>query len=420
MSKIKGGQKEKIGPRKWRIRISLGKDPVTGKYMRSPSRIVVGNSKDADAALAEYRIELQAEIDNPGLKLSFAEYAKDFYKNREILGESPLSRKSEKMEIVKLIDMFGSVTLEEITPSIIKKAYLDATSKTGMSQAMLKRISKRLKMILAEAVDDEILARNPAAKIKVAEPKRKSPKPLSEEEAGRLTAIIENNGVTPLTAAIRLMLFGGLRKGEVLGLDWENVHFDSNSIYVCKQFSNDRMLRPPKSANSRRWVNLDPKTMNFLEKWKREQPRTIDPRLKFEQEPATPVIANQFGTNMDPTNFNREFRDFCVKYGFGTYESETNYVDDRGYVRTRKVGYRGLTPHALRHTHATLLIGANNDVKTVSSRLGHSSVSLTLNIYADAIRKNDVSAAESLAKMLEATENKDIGEGGMQCPSSNS
>lgn len=194
MSKIKGGQKEKIGPRKWRIRISLGKDPSTGKYTRSPSRIVIGNSKDADAALAEYRIELQAAIDNPGSKLTFAEYAQDFYDNREILGESPLSRKSEKMEVSKLIDMFGNVTLEEISPSIIKKAYLDAVSKTSMSQAMLKRISKRLKMILEEAVNDEILARNPATKIKVAEPKRKSPKPLSEEEAGRLTTIIKENG----------------------------------------------------------------------------------------------------------------------------------------------------------------------------------------------------------------------------------
>lgn len=46
------------------------------------------------------------------------------------------------------------------------------------------------------------------------------------------------------------------------------------------------------------------------------------------------------------------------------------------------------------------MIGANNDVKTVSTRLGHSSVSLTLNVYADAIRKNDVSAAQSIAKIL--------------------
>lgn len=146
MPAVRGGQKEKIGPRKWRIRVSLGKDPMTGKYLRSPSRVVHGSSKDADAAIAEYRKELQAKLDNPGRELTFAEYAQDFYENREVLGESPLSRKSERMEIGKLADMFGDLTLEVITPAIVKKAYLDASAK-GMSQAMLKRVSKRLKMI---------------------------------------------------------------------------------------------------------------------------------------------------------------------------------------------------------------------------------------------------------------------------------
>lgn len=116
MVEVKGGQKEKIGVKRWRIRVSLGKDPETGKYLRSPSRIVYGTSKDADAAIAEYREELQAKLDNPGRDLSFAEYARDFYENREVLGESPLSRKSERMEIAKLVDMFGELALEEISP----------------------------------------------------------------------------------------------------------------------------------------------------------------------------------------------------------------------------------------------------------------------------------------------------------------
>ena len=393
MAEVRGGQKEKIGVKKWRIRVSLGRDPETGKYLRSPSRIAYGTSKDADAAIAEYRKELQSKLDNPGRELTFAEYARDFYEHREVLGESPLSRKSERMEIAKLVDMFGELALEEIKPATVKKAYLDASGSQGMSQAMLKRVSKRLKMILEEAVNDGILDRNPAAKIKVAEPKRKSPKALSAEEAERLAALLDGEGPTPLTVAIRLMLFGGLRKGEVLGLDWANVDFDANAVFVCKQFSNDRQLRPPKSANSRRWVSFDPATM--------------DPRIGFAQDDDTPVVANPLGTNTDPTNFNRMFRNFCVEHGFGSYESEARYVDENGYVRARKVGYAGLTPHGLRHTHATLLIGANNDVKTVSTRLGHSSVSLTLNVYADAIRKNDVSAAQSIAEILEPKSDAD-------------
>lgn len=75
-------------------------------------------------------------------------------------------------------------------------------------------------MILEEALDDGIIKRNPAAKIKVPEPKRKPPKALSEDEAVRLAGILNEEGPNPLTVAKTLMLHGGLRKGEALGLDW--------------------------------------------------------------------------------------------------------------------------------------------------------------------------------------------------------
>lgn len=87
---ITGGQKEKIGPRKWRIRVSLGKDPQTGKYRRSKSRIVIGNSKDADAALAAYRAELQAALDSPDSGITFREYAEGLHEAREALGGESL------------------------------------------------------------------------------------------------------------------------------------------------------------------------------------------------------------------------------------------------------------------------------------------------------------------------------------------
>lgn len=60
----------------------------------------------------------------------------------------------------------------------------------------------------------------------------------------------------------------------------------------------------------------------------------------------------------------------------------------------------GLHPHSLRHTNATLQIGAHQDIKTVSSRLGHSQTSTTLNVYAHAIQEADATAAEVLNDLL--------------------
>ena len=255
-------------------------------------------------------------------------------------------------------------------------------------------------MILEEALDDSIIERNPAAKIKVPEPKRKPPKALSEDEAVRLAEILNKEGPNPLTVAITLMLHGGLRKVEALGLDWQNVDFAGNAIYICKQFSNDRQLMPPKSERSKRWVHLDEQAMSFLRQWKTIQKNFIDSRLNFDQNDNTPLVTNVLGGNTDPTNFNRSFRDFCVEHGFGRYEAEARYVDDKDYVRRRASGYEGLTPHGLRHTHATLLIGNNTDVKSVSTRLGHSNYDLVLSVYADAIAKNDVEAAGNIGRLL--------------------
>lgn len=142
----------------------------------------------------------------------------------------------------------------------------------------------------------------------------------------------------------------------------------------------------------------------MLRKWKVIQPSTINPHIDFAQEPRTPVVTDSFGNNIDPTNFNRQFRDFCVKYGFGEFHQTTEYTDERGYARTRETGYSGLTPHGLRHTHTTLLIGEGSDPKTVQKRLGHSTVELTLNVYSEAIANNDRAAVNRLAEALGSKE----------------
>lgn len=394
---ITGGQKEKIGPRKWRIRVSLGKDPQTGKYRRSKSRIVVGNSKDADAALAAYRAELQAALDAPDGGITFGEYAEGLFEAREALGGSPLSRKRERNEVDKLIELFGDVPLGSLTPGLIKKRYL-AAAKSGMTAATLKRISKRLRAILEDAVGDDLLQKNPATKVKVAEPVRHPPKSLSKSEATRLTACLASSALSSLVVAIRLMLYGGLRRGEALGLTWRHVDFEHSAIFIAQQYSDDLELRPPKSLASRRWVTLDGGTMDMLARWRECQSQALPPELTFHQSPDTPVVVSQAGGFWDPTNFNRSFRSFCVQYGFGEYTEASG--DNKSRPRKKKKGYKGLTPHGLRHTHATLLIGERVDIKTVSTRLGHSSVSLTLNVYADAIRQNDVVAATSIESML--------------------
>ena len=104
--------------------------------------------------------------------------------------------------------------------------------------------------------------------------------------------------------------------------------------------------------------------------------------------------------NMDPNNYGRWFREWCSDNGFGEFEEVTHYVEKGGkeYARGRK--YKGLTPHMLRHTQATLLIGEGVDIKTVSNRLGHSTIQLTLDQYSHAIAAKDRGAADRFGELL--------------------
>lgn len=205
----------------------------------------------------------------------------------------------------------------------------------------------------------------------------------------------------------------------------------NNRLYVACQYAADGDLRAPKSENSKRWLSFGDDLKEYLLAWKEiqkgiyanleaiyrssrkrgrkskaEKELIAKTRIRghsikmIRQEPGTPVVSNEVGGFMDPNIFSRWFRDFCVENGFGHYGDEKEFVDAAGRKRKHKRKYVGLNFHELRHTQATLLIGNGADIKTVQHRLGHSSASLTMNIYAHAIAQNDRGAAEAISGIL--------------------
>lgn len=140
--------------------------------------------------------------------------------------------------------------------------------------------------------------------------------------------------------------------------------------------------------------------MRVLEAWAAIQAEELR-EINIAQTEDTPVVSNDLGGHMDPNNFSRWFRGWCVKHGFGEFtDTSEEHIDSQGRKRTKKKGYKGLTPHILRHTQATLLLGAKTDPKTVQSRLGHSTLAMTTDTYGHAISKNEHEAAETFASIL--------------------
>jgi len=403
----KGTYKE-VRPGVYQYRHSLGKDPRTGKYRYSPKRTIYTKKKsEVTAALEAYKQELNAGILDRK-HMTVAEYADQFHELRDGTMNSPLAYTRESYDIANLKELFGDYDLSDLKSPIIKNAYAKARKSKRFSDNAIHKINKKLSQIMDEAVTDELIAKNPCATISVPEPKPEERQFLEPEEAVRFLECLlaeDENGVAISDARIigTLLLLGtGMRRSEMLGLTWQHFHPEVGTIYIAQQFAADQQLRAPKSKASKRHLYLSDDLMQILQDWHQTQ-ATYFARIAVEQVGASPIVNNELGGFLDPNGYARWFRSFCVNNGFGEYEKVRNTTTQNGKKHITGTGYKGLTPHMLRHTHASLLIGSNVDLKTVQSRLGHANFNLTLNTYAHLIDANDKAAAETFSGLLKRT-----------------
>ena len=165
---------------------------------------------------------------------------------------------------------------------------------------------------------------------------------------------------SPLGMAIELALTTGMRRGEVCALRWSDLG-DDGTVTASRALGNaegDFCLKESKTQSSRRTIPLTRHTWQALRDMRAESIRKMaafglsgDPFILGTQEPDS--------RSYNPTQIGKDFDAFCKMNGF-----RCTFQD-------------------LRHTFATMMIAAGTDVRTVASHLGHTSISMTLNIYAD-------------------------------------
>ena len=172
----------------------------------------------------------------------------------------------------------------------------------------------------------------------------------------------------------------GARRGELLGLKWENVDFENNRIYICNNILYSSVLgvyeSTPKTANSKRHISLPAETMLLLKEYKEWQDGRIEYFMGYYQDKGY-VFTRDNGEPVHP-------------------DSITNYLNKF----SKKYNLPHINAHAFRHTMASLLYYNGADSVSVSGRLGHAQVSTTANIYAHIIDKADRKNAELLSEVL--------------------
>ena len=284
----------------------------------------------------------------------------------------------------------GSKQVEEITVFDIENALVDLKQRgnrrngKGLSPTTVKYAYKHGKSAVKWAIVHDMASTNPFDK--VAGPKGKSPEAsaLDANQAAKLNEaiVLELNscmfGIATREKVIDaaccmfviLALATGCRRGELLALDWSHVR--DGGISVIRAVKADGHIGPTKTAKGKRFVTLTEDACAILSAYKSwlEQIALIEPT------DSTPVLSTRNG------------------------RLSGNTVEHWWQNRRALFGFEGIKLHSLRHTHATLLIASGCDIKTVQTRMGHSSAVMTLDVYSHAVPKNDELAAASINSML--------------------
>ena len=191
-----------------------------------------------------------------------------------------------------------------------------------------------------------------------------------------------------LRVLFNLAIYAGLRKGELLALEWSDIDFENNTVSVTKAVSvvaGQQITKAPKTKNSRRVVSIPASLTRRIQHLKTDRFRY---RLSLGDywKGASWIFIQHDGKQMSYSTPYAALQDILQRYNEGKPEAKQ------------------LPPipfHGLRHTSATLLIAGNQmDMRTVSSRLGHAQASTTINIYAHALQEMDRKAVDALEQML--------------------
>ncbi|WP_261134786.1 site-specific integrase [Bacillus sp. Marseille-Q3570] len=196
-----------------------------------------------------------------------------------------------------------------------------------------------------------------------------------EAQTAELLKVIKDEPLK-YNVLINLAIATGLRKGELLGLEWSHVDFDKKTIEV-KQSSlyvkgKGVFTKPPKNESSVRTISIPSSITSLLRTYKIHQ-KEESMKVRDEWHQSDRLFTTWNGMPMHPNTINNWFPKFLKR--------------------------NNLTPlpfHGLRHTAATLLIGKGVHVKTISNRLGHSNISTTMDIYGHALKSSDEEAANKL------------------------
>ena len=389
------------------LRVSCGYD-ITGKRIRMstmwypPTGMTekqIAKELEKQKLLFDDKVKGRGQMVNGDIRL--AEFMDIWWENHAL----GLARKTYSVYEIytpRIIQALGHMKLSKISHIHINR-FLENLGEAGINKNVVKdkngnviadrKLSARtiydyhklINNILNKAVEWGYLDQNPGKLAITPKVNYKEAKHLSEKDTQRMLDLLNGETIQHRTM-IYILIFTGLRRAELLGLRWSDINFDTQTITVEQSLQyfapGQYEIKDPKTRSGRRQFTVSKSICELLLVYKawQDEIKQVAGDTWIETDA---VFTRTDGTHCLPNSLTQWFKKFITRHGLPQ-----------------------VTLHSLRHTHASLLIAEGIDIATVSRRLGHSKVSITLDIYTHSLESRDRKAAEILDNLLTINDDK--------------
>lgn len=361
-------------------------------------KLFIVQKKEAKLELAKFVADIDKGNVVEGNSITFEEFVeiwKRDYGSKE-LAPTTYSRYVAILN-TRILPYFGKFKLDKIKPTDIMKFYdmLESDTqikrlKNNKGERLKKPLSRKtilehhrlIRAMLHKAVYWQLLVNNPAERVqppRVHKPKRRY---YDDEQCKFLLENLEklNADNIKYKVAIIITIFTGVRLGELMGLEWDDIDFRNGIISINKasQYLSDKgvFTKDPKTESSVREVAIPTFVISLLEEYKLwyEEQKSLYGELWTN---SNRLFVQADGKPMHPDTISKWF----VKF-------------------VGNIGLPVINFHGLRHTNATLLISQNIDIAVVAARLGHAQITTTLNFYVHPVISHNKVAGNVLQNLL--------------------
>ena len=364
---------------RWEGRVVIGRNE---KGLPKTKNVLARTRRECQEKLKALRDSINsAEPKQPKASMTFGAWLDHWYRSDCKPTISPKTQTDYENRIYQhIIPEIGQIPLVKLTSGDLQQFYIRLKQGgrllqperygPGLSDRMVKTCHVTCCTALDKAVSQGLLLKNPAAACKAPATHPKEMQVLTQEEMQRLLIQAKENDCYEL---LLLELTTGLRRGELLALQWDDLDFQTGELYIQRQVQRIRgelTVTQPKTRSSSRSIILPPPILDILKSCRQHTgSRWMFPSPRKEDSPRDPAaVRKKLSTILE------------------------------------RAGCKHVRFHDLRHTFATNALEHGMDVKTLSAIIGHVSSATTLNVYAHVTDGMRQSAAAKIDRAIAKAE----------------